>query len=206
MEFRLEHDGVVVDQPHRPGEICIKGHNVMKAYWRRPEASAETMDAEGWLHTGDKARVDDGGHLYITGRLKEIIVLSNGEKLPPADMEMAIALHPLFDQVLVCGEGRPYLVALAVLNPRQWRRLAEARGLAPDDPATLRDPDILEQVLEIVAGQLRAFPGYARVRRIALTLEPWGVENGMLTPTLKLRRGRIMERHREDIEALYEGH
>ncbi len=190
----------------RDEELLVKSPGVMLGYWQRPEASAEIMDAEGWLHSGDKARMDDDGHLYITGRLKEIIVLSNGEKLPPADMEMAITLHPLFEQVLICGEGRPYLVALAVLNRRQWQRLAQEQGLAPDDPAALRDPALLERVLEIVAGQLRSFPGYAQVRRIALTLEPWSVENGMLTPTLKLRRSRIVERHREDIEALYEGH
>ena len=190
----------------RDEELLVKSPGVMLGYWRRPEASAEIMDAEGWLHSGDKARMDAEGHLYITGRLKEIIVLSNGEKLPPADMEMAIALHPLFDQVLICGEGRPYLVALAVLNPRHWEALAREQGLDPADPAALRDPALLERVLEMVAGQLRAFPGYAQVRRIALTLEPWSVENGLLTPTLKPRRSRIMARYHDDIEALYEGH
>lgn len=187
-------------------ELLVRSPGVMLGYWQRPEATGEAIDGEGWLHTGDKARLDGAGHLYITGRLKEIIVLANGEKLPPADMEMAIAAHPLFEQVLVCGEGRPYLVAVAVLDRGEWERLAETCGLAADDPASLRHPGVEAAVLKIVAERLRPFPGYAQVRRIALTLEPWTVENGMLTPTLKLRRNRILERHREDIEALYEGH
>ena len=187
-------------------ELLVQSPGVMLGYWRRPEATAETIDGEGWLHTGDKARLDEAGHLYITGRLKDIIVLANGEKLPPADMELAITLHPLFDQVLICGECRPYLVALAVLNREAWKDFARDCGVDPEDSESLRDPRVLQAALDIVARQLRAFPGYAQVRRIALTLEPWTVENGMLTPTLKLRRNRIMYRHQEEIEALYAGH
>ncbi len=187
-------------------ELLVRSPGVMQGYWQRPEATAEAIDEAGWLHTGDKARLDDSGHLYITGRLKDIIVLANGEKVPPADMEMAITLHPLFEQVLVCGECRPYLAAVAVLNRGEWEKLARTRGLDPDDPAALNAPAVQEQVLAIMGQQLRAFPGYAQVRRVALTLEPWTVENGLLTPTLKPRRNRIMAHHEKEIEALYAGH
>ncbi len=187
-------------------ELLVRSPGVMQGYWQRAEATAEAIDEAGWLHTGDKARLDEAGRIYITGRLKDIIVLANGEKVPPADMEMAITLHPLFEQVLVCGECRPYLAAVVVLNPREWEKLARTRGLDPDDPAALNAPAVQEQVLAIMGQQLRAFPGYAQVRRVALTLAPWTVENGLLTPTLKLRRNRIMAHHEKEIEALYAGH
>ncbi len=187
------------------GELLAKTPGVMLGYWHNPEATAKAIDADGWLHTGDKARIENG-HIYITGRLKEIIVMANGEKVPPADMEMAIALDPLFEQVMVIGEGKPYLSALAVLNKEHWMGLAGELGLDPAAPASLMDKRVSSAVLQRIAEQLRGFHAYAQVRRAALDLEPWTVENGLITPTLKLRRSRVMERYHEAVEKLYEGH
>ena len=100
--------------------LLVKGPNVMLGYWNLPDATKAMFTADGWLNTGDTARFDATGHLYITGRLKEIIVMSNGEKVPPVDMEAAILQDNLFEQVLVLGEGRPYLTAFVVVNPDQW--------------------------------------------------------------------------------------
>jgi len=187
-------------------ELLTRSPAVMLGYWNRPEATAEMIDAEGWLHTGDKARVDERGHLYITGRLKEIIVLATGEKIPPADMENAITLDPLVEQAMVVGEGRPYLAALVVLDPDAFERLAGELGLDPADPASRRDPRLQEAVLARVQERTRQFPGYARIHRVAVLDEPMTPENGLLTPTLKLRRNRILDCHSEEVIRLYEGH
>jgi long-chain acyl-CoA synthetase len=185
-------------------ELLVKGPNVMLGYWNNHAATAKVMEPDGWLHTGDQARIA-GGHLYITGRLKDILVLSNGEKVPPADMEMAIALDPLFEQVLVIGEGRSYLSALAVLNADLWSGLAREYGLDPERPESLDDQRLLRDMLERVREALRGFPGYAKIRRLALTLEPWSVDNGLMTPTLKVRRSEVLKRFGARIEAMYAG-
>jgi long-chain acyl-CoA synthetase len=178
----------------------------MLGYWHNKQATEETIDNEGWLHTGDKARIDEQGRIYITGRLKEIIVLSNGEKVPPNDMELAIAMDPLFDQVMVLGEGRPYLSALLVLNPTQWQNLCTELGQDCNNPHSLNSEASIAAALERVCEQIKSFPGYAQIQRIALTLEPWSVENDLITPTLKLKRERILKHYADTIAELYSGH
>jgi long-chain acyl-CoA synthetase len=186
--------------------LMIKGPNVMMGYWNNAEATRAMIDAEGWLNTGDTARISETGHIYITGRLKEIIVLSNGEKIPPTDMELAVMREHLIDQVMVYGEGRPYLVALAVVNPESWKQLAAKVGVNAELPVSLRDKRVEEQALKLISAQIHEFPGYAQIRRVLLLNEPWSIENGMLTPTLKVKRAKVVEKFLADINALYEGH
>jgi long-chain acyl-CoA synthetase len=164
------------------------------------------IDKEGWLNTGDTASISETGHITITGRIKEIIVMSNGEKLPPSDMESAIMRDRLFEQVVLYGEGHSYLIVLAVLNLEQWNVLAQQVGVQANLGASLSDPRVEEIVLQRIAEQLREFPGYAKVRRVSLTLEPWSVENGLQTATLKLKRSRVFEHYQKEITQLYEGH
>jgi long-chain acyl-CoA synthetase len=163
------------------------------------------MLPDGWLNSGDTARIDEQGHVFITGRLKEIIVMSNGEKISPLDVESAIARDPLFEQVILLGEAKPYLSVVAVLNGEQWKKAAAENGFAPDR-ATLTSQAAHELVLKRIAAQLRMFPGYAQVRRAVLTLDPWTVDNGLLTPTLKLKRIKVLERFNAEIDAMYAGH
>lgn len=186
-------------------ELLTRGPCVMLGYWEKPEATQELIDAEGWLHTGDKARIERN-HIFITGRLKEIIVLANGEKVPPADMEMAITLDPLFEQVMVLGDSRPYLSAIVVLNAAQWKVLAKSLTLDPEDTAALNDGVLEKAILEKLAGCLTEFPGYAQVHRATCTLELWTVDNGLMTPTMKLKRDQIMARYADEIAAMYAGH
>ncbi|HHH48467.1 MAG TPA: long-chain fatty acid--CoA ligase [Gammaproteobacteria bacterium] len=200
----IAFDGVEV-RIGEDDELLVRSEAVMMGYWHNPEATREVIDEEGWLHTGDKARIENN-HIYITGRLKDIIVLSNGEKVPPADMEMAIALDPLIDQVLVIGEGRPYLTALVVLDKKHWSVEACKLGLDPEDPQALQDEEARQMVCEHIKQRLHDFPGYADIRAVALTLEPWTIDNEALTPTLKLRRRVIIERNADLIEQLYAGH
>lgn len=187
------------------GELLCRGPNVMLGYWNNQEATDQAIDPDGWLHSGDIASERDG-HYFITGRLKEIIVLSNGEKAPPTDMEGAIALDPWIDQVLVVGEGRPYLSALIVLNHDKWPRLAARLGLDPADPAALSHGELHKLMAIHIAHTLRDFPGYAKIHRTFITLEPWTVENGLLTASLKQRRERIIAHYQTQVDALYAGH
>ncbi|BCK87833.1 long-chain-fatty-acid--CoA ligase FadD15 [Sideroxyarcus emersonii] len=186
--------------------LLVKGPNVMMGYWNNPEATRAMIDADGWLNTGDIARISETGHIYITGRLKEIIVLSNGEKMPPADMEAAILHDPLIDQVMIYGEGRPYLVALAVLNPEVWPQVAAKVGVRSDMPESLTDTNVEAKVLRRIARNLSGFPGYAKVHRVLLLREPWTIDNGLLTPKLSLKRDRVVAMYGQQIEDLYRGH
>jgi long-chain acyl-CoA synthetase len=203
-----------VGQPIRDVEVrlgeqnvlLVKGPNVMLGYWNNPDATRATIDADGWLNTGDVAHISGTGHVYITGRIKEIIVMSNGEKIPPNDMELAILHDPLFDQVMIFGEARPYLVALAVLNPEVWLHFAREVGIRSDMPEALTDSRIEAKVLRRIARNLRGFPGYARVNRVLLLRESWTIENGLMTPTLKLKRDEVGQRFEAQIKQLYQGH
>jgi long-chain acyl-CoA synthetase len=186
--------------------LLVRGPNVMLGYWNNEEATRQMIQPDGWLNTGDTARIDDQGHVYITGRLKEIIVMSNGEKIPPVDMEAAIMRDPLFDQVMLLGEARPFLSIMAVLNAENWKKLAAEHQLDPDAADIVRSQKVEDLVLVRVAAQLGQFPGYAQVRRATLSLEPWTVENGLLTPTLKLKRGKVMEKFNAEIDRMYAGH
>ncbi|GAB4353054.1 MAG: AMP-dependent synthetase/ligase [Gammaproteobacteria bacterium] len=183
-------------------ELLVKTPGAMLGYWGRPEATAEVIDEEGWLHTGDQVRIENG-FIYITGRIKDILVLSNGENVPPGDLESNICLDPLFEQALVLGEARPYLTAICILNPEEWGTLVVANGKDPAAPDLIEDPDLQRAVVNRIGDCLRDFPGYAKVRRVILSLDPWTVENGMLTPTLKTKRKAILDHYADRIEAVY---
>jgi long-chain acyl-CoA synthetase len=198
-------DGVEIriGQQH---SLEIRGPNVMLGYWNNEAATQTMFTSDGWLITGDVVRIDDSGHITITGRLKEIIVLSNGEKIPPVDIEAAILNDPLFEQVMVIGEAMPYLSLLAVVNRERWYDAAREHNLTDAWPAVLQHPKAKTFALARVTVQMKAFPGYARIRRIALLSEPWTVDNGLLTPTLKLIRNKVQERFRQQCQELFESH
>jgi len=185
--------------------LFARGPNIMMGYWNNPEATAAVLSDDGWLNTGDQVRIDEQGFIHITGRIKEIIVMGNGEKVPPVDMEIAIQLDPLFEQVMVYGEAKPYLSAIVVLNDDEWARIA---GEAKLDPR-LEDEgrDKAEKFLvQRISKQIKSFPGYAGVRKVAVAREKWTIDNGLITPTLKLRRPAIVQKYAEAIEDMYKGH
>lgn len=186
-------------------ELLVRGASLMQGYWQNAEATAGVIDREGWFHTGDLARIEASGHISITGRSKEIIVLSNGEKIPPADMEQAIAGDHLFDQVMIVGEGRPFLSALVVLNQSIWHKLASAHCLETTNNKEL-SALCEKELLQRIATRLKTFPGYAQVRRIHICSSAWEVGDGLLTATLKLRRAQVAERFKQEIEGLYVDH
>ncbi|MGH8671579.1 MAG: AMP-dependent synthetase/ligase [Burkholderiales bacterium] len=160
-------------------ELLGRGSGVMQGYWQNPQATQAVLDAQGWFNTGDTVEIRDG-RIYIKGRTKDILVLSNGEKCPPAEVEQAILCDPVFQQVMLLGEARPFLALLAVSaesDEKKLVRLANAR--------------------------LAGFPRFVRIHRVIAVNEAWTLENGLLTPTLKVKRRAVHERYRELIERAY---
>ena len=184
-------------------ELFVRAPSVMLGYWQRPEDTAAAVDAEGWLHTGDIAALREDGYLQIRGRLKEVLVTSTGHKIAPADMEMALTMDPLIEQAMVLGEGRPDLVALLVLAEKHWRRLAAELGLEANDPASLRVPAAEATLLARCGERLSEFPGYAQLHALHLSLAPWTIDEGLITPTMKIKRDSLQTRFAETIAALY---
>ena len=187
------------------GVLMARGPNIMLGYWNNPDATRAVLSEDGWLNTGDQVRVDERGFIHITGRIKEIIVLGNGEKVPPVDMEMAIQMDPLFEQVLVYGEAKPYLSAIVVLNDEEWGRVANDAKL--DLKIDGEGKEKSEKFLVQRIGKLsKGFPGYALVRKVAVAREKWTIDNGMITPTLKLKRNVIFQKYASAIDEMYKGH
>lgn len=185
-------------------ELLVRGPSVMVGYWRKPEETSRTIEADGWLHTGDQARIE-AGRIFITGRIKDIIVTSTGEKIAPADLETAITSDPLFEQAMVVGERRPYLAALVVLNGDEWAREkvrldSEAKD-GSEASAECQAAFLLKRIAEAVKG----FPAYAAPRTVWWTTEAWTIAGGLLTPTLKIKRRAMAERFAAQIDALYPG-
>ena len=178
----------------------------MLGYWQNEEATRECIDQDGWISTGDIASIDDAGFISITGRLKEIIVMANGEKVPPTDMEAAICDDPLFEQAMVMGEGRAFLSALIVLNPVIWPRHDKLLGLDAGSDSALTTDKVKKFVLDRITIQLQDFPGYAVVRSVCVSSDLWTVNDGSITPTLKIKRPVLRERFKAQIEKMYEGH
>ncbi len=179
-------------------ELWVKGENIMMGYWNNPEATAEVIveqDDCRWLRTGDRASIDKDGFLRIIGRIKDILVLANGEKVPPPDIEAAIARNTLFEQVMVVGEGRPFLSALVVLNKSREKQAREQYS-----------KNFQAYLLSCIAEQMDDFPGYATIRKVHICEQEWTVEAGLLTPTLKIKRANVSEHYADEIAQLYVGH
>lgn len=187
-------------------EIQIKGPSITRGYWNRPDATADAFTEDGWFRTGDVGGFNELGLLSIKGRIKEIIVTSTGEKGPPADLEAAIETDPLFSQCYVIGENRPYLSLITVVNPDEWASFAKSCGVDPADPASLDNPSVKTSALKRAKTAAGEFPHYALPRAVVLTQEPWTIENGLITPTLKLKRGPLSKKFANVIAQLYATH
>ena len=187
-------------------EIQVKAPSVMLGYWNRPDATRDAFTEDGWLKTGDVGEFSDQGVLRIKGRIKEIIVTSTGEKVPPADLESAIETDDLFAQCFVLGENRPFISLIAVVNPEVWKTFAAKCGVNPEDAASLDHPSVKSAALKRVKIAAADFPHYAIPRAICLKKEGWTIENGLLTPTLKIKRKPLREHLAKEIAKLYVNH
>ena len=185
------------------GEILTRGPHVMLGYWNKPQATAEAI-RDGWLHTGDLGELDPDGYLRITGRKKEIIVTAAGKNVAPVYLEALLTEDPLIQQAMVVGDGRKFLAALIVPAPEALRAEIIARRIPVSTPAeALRHPQVLALNEEHIRARLAAVSHYEQVGKFTLLPRAFSIDQGELTPTLKLRRGVIQEHFAREIEAMY---
>ena len=185
-------------------ELLVKGPTVMLGYWGNETATKEVIDNDGWFHTGDKAKIVNE-HIYIVGRIKEIIVMSNGEKVAPSDIELAIAGDSLFEQVIVLGEAKPFLTAIVTMEESNWQQLAKKLSVAEDE-SSLKLENVNTVLLQRINKDLKEFPGYTKIIRAHFIIKPWDIDDDLITPTLKLKRSNIHEKYKKEIIELYDGH
>ncbi len=192
VEVRLAEDG----------EILVRGPVVMKGYWKDETATARVI-RDGWLHTGDVGTLDEDGYLRITDRKKDIIVNSGGDNISPQKVEGMLVLQPEIAQATVFGDRRPYLVALIVPDPEFAEGFAAAHGLPAEAPLLIRDERFRRAIAAAVERANARLAAIERVRRFDLLDDMFSIADGLLTPTLKIRRHLVHRRYRDRLEALY---
>ncbi len=186
------------------GEILVKGPNVFQGYYKNEEATRETI-VDGWLHTGDIGSIDDDGFIKITGRKKDIIITAGGKNITPANLENEIKQHPLVSQCVVVGDRQPYLVALVTLDPEEVVAYAKEHGLAEDPEQLSSNPEIRKSIEDHVDAINEKFARVEQIKKIAILPRDLSQESGELTPTLKVKRAVVAQKHAPEIEKLYAG-
>ena len=186
------------------GEVLVRGPLVMGGYYKDPELTMATIDADGWLYTGDIGELDADGFLKIIDRKKELIITSGGKNISPALVEYELQRHPLIGQACAIGDRRNYVTALLVLDPETTPAWARERGISFGSLADLAaDPEVLAEVERGVATANSHLARVEQVRRYRVLPNEWTTETGELTPTLKRRRRVIVDRYAKEIEELY---
>ena len=182
------------------GEIIFKGPNVFLGYFKDDEATRETIDADGWLHSGDLGRFDDEGFLHITGRKKDIIITAGGKNITPKNIESGIKNHPLVHEAVVIGDRRKFLTALISPDLEAVEKFMKERGLSgPVD----RCREVHDSIWETVEEVNKKLARVEQVKKITILSRPLSIETGELTPTLKVKRAKVSEHFASDIEAMY---
>src|SRR6266536_570403 len=187
------------------GEILGRGGNIAKGYFKKAEATREVFLDDGWFATGDIGRFDEDGYLFITDRKKDLIVTAGGMNIAPQNIENLLKTDPFISQAMVHGDRRPYPVALITLNPEEVAKFAREQGIMASDPTVLaKHPKIVERVQRTIDAKNSELQSYAKVKKFTILPEDFTVDNGALTPTLKVKRKVISERHRAALDALYQ--
>ena len=185
------------------GEILYRGPNVMKGYWKAPEATAAAIE-DGWLHTGDIGHIDEDGFLVITDRLKDIIVTLNGKNISPQPIENSLMKDPLFEHAVLLGDNRPCLTLLVKPSLPQVEELAERLHITSmTGPEMLRSEELAEEIRRRVAEITEKLPHQEQIRDLRVLWDEFTTDNGLLTPTLKVRRREVEKRSTEIVEEMY---
>ncbi len=186
------------------GEILGRGPNIAKGYFKKPEATAEVFLADGWFATGDIGTIDAEGFLFITDRKKDLIVTAGGINIAPQNIENLLKGDPFISQAMVHGDRRPYPVALITVNPEELLKFAKTEGILTTDATALaKHPKVVERVSRIVEARNAELQSYAKIKKFMILPEDFTVDNGLLTPTLKVKRKIITERHKGELDGLY---
>ncbi len=184
------------------GELLVRGPHIFQRYMGQPAATAEAV-VGGWLLTGDLGRIDEDGYVYITGRKKDLIITSGGKNISPGNIEAALMDTRLIEYAVVCGDGRNYLVALLTLDQQALLAFAGTHGLAINADLSAH-PAVLVAIQEAIEHVNANQPRVAHIRKFKVLNEPLTVDSGELTPTLKIKRKVVLERHLADVNALYD--
>ncbi|MCS7160224.1 MAG: long-chain fatty acid--CoA ligase [Gemmatales bacterium] len=185
------------------GEVLVRGPNVTPGYWRHPEATQQAL-VDGWFHTGDLGFLDDQGFLTITGRKKDLLVLSNGKKVVPTELENLLIGSPHIEQAVVYGDGRSYLTALIVPREQTLQQLAEEHALTKLSRESLVEHDAIRNFFRSELDRLLAEqPSWEQIRQFVLLPRPFSVEAEEVTVSLKVRRQFVLDKYRSRLEALY---
>ncbi len=185
------------------GEICVRGAIMMKEYWRKPEATAETIDDDGWLHTGDVGHIDDDGFLHITDRIKEIIVTAGGKNVAPQPIENALKTDRFIAQAMVIGDRRNFISALVVPQAEVLESWAAEREIDGNLETLCSDPVVHSHFESILEAKMASFSRYERVRKFTLIPDEFLQVADELTPTLKLKRRVILAKYAAIIDRMY---
>ncbi|WP_022909072.1 AMP-dependent synthetase/ligase [Aestuariimicrobium kwangyangense] len=185
-------------------EVLYRGPNLMAGYWNQPEATAQVIDEAGWLHTGDAGYVDGDGFLFITDRIKDIIVTLGGKNVAPQPIEGLVLADPLFEHAVLIGEGRPTLTMLVRPSLPHLEELAEKLQLPKGSPADLvNHPAVVEEFKARVAALTAKLPSHEQIRDLRASIEEFTMDNGLLTPTLKVRRREVEKKFSNLIDEMY---
>jgi long-chain acyl-CoA synthetase len=186
------------------GEVLTRGHHVMKGYYNRPDLTAETIDAEGWFHTGDIGTLLEGRFLKITDRKKEIFKTAGGKYVAPQIIENKFKETILVEQVMVLGENRKFPAALIVPNFAALRIWSEEKGIGfTTNAEMIKNEEVVEKYRQIVENSCKDFGKWEQVKRFCLLSKEWSIEGGELTPKLSLKRKIILEKNQVAIEKIY---
>lgn len=201
-----EMDYTTKDKPHPRGEICYRGSSAFTEYYKQPEKTKETIDKDGWVHTGDVGCIDDKGRLKIIDRAKNIFKLAQGEYVAPEKIEGVYIKHELLAQMFVYGDSlQPALVAIAVPDKEPFEKWAKANSFQGGLAELVKNPTVTKKVLEEITAYARSsdLKGFEIVRAIKLDSEMFSVDNDLLTPTFKLKRHEAKKKYKDDIAKLY---
>jgi long-chain acyl-CoA synthetase len=187
------------------GEVLIRGGIVMRGYWKNEDATKEAIDSDGWFHTGDLGELDDDGFLKITGRKKEILVTAGGKNVAPAVLEDRLRSHGLISQCIVVGDQRPFIAALITLDEEALPQWLESKGKPKDQTAeqVKDDPELREEIEAAVKDANRAVSQAESIKKFTILGTDFTEENGMLTPSLKLKRSVVMKEFDDEVDKLY---
>lgn len=185
------------------GEIINYGPNIMIGYHNQPEETAKVMTADGGFRTGDLGRLDKDGFLFITGRIKEQYKLENGKYVVPSPLEEELKLSPFITQAFLFGDNKPYNVVVVSVDMARIRTFAKQNEISGDDKSLLEHKAIKALMQEELENNQKNFKGYERPKKFALVADEWNVDNGLLTPTLKVKRKQVLAKYQGLIEGLY---
>lgn len=186
------------------GEISLRGPNITKSYLNRPQATQEAWSQDGWFHTGDIGRLDDEGFLYITDRKKELVITAGGKKIPPSVVEGMLKRAPFISHAFLYGDGKPYCVILLTLNEQELQTMLASRGITVTQGESLAQHAETRRMTEALIREInKDLASYESIKNFSILPEDFTIENGLLTPTMKMKRRLITEKYRATIDALY---